>query len=578
MTLQRSPGWPVWCWAWVALLAFALAATQVAAVFTESVNWDELALFHRTERSASTGMLQGGGRPGLAVLLLIPFVRGCTGTIATIAQARLVWVAVTLGILAALFVLLYGAARASEHRVHAAALGVGMIALVPVFMRWSVQVRTDQPAVAAALWASVALLASRRRPWLAAVAGALFVFGYLFSQKAVYVGALGSAIALSDVIVDRPAVWARESRRIAWRVVWLAVGAALVIFAWLATMTLLYGSVAPLAPVGAVLDVFDYYRELFGYRVYVGMLPTLYPHAAALVLLLLALRVAHLRRTAQLRPLLVALAVAAMGLAVGAFHAAAFPYFWMTLGLFPACAIGLGWPAIASTWPTASRAIAVGLWAGLLIIAVPYRIEMLQDTQAVQRDTFAFIERNFDATARGFNADGGLFCRRDPQPFPVYLHEHVMRTFGGSDGDRQADLFIAEFRNRPVAFLIEDFLLYPFPRKVVEFWSTHYVRYSGAAAVAGRRLGGSAGTEIELDIIVPGHYRWSGSGSISIDGIRLDAGATITLSRGGHTATLAVDTPGGVLALALPEPPRPSEAPFHALAPVSEIAGARLVW
>jgi hypothetical protein len=563
---------------WITLLAFAFAATQFVSVFTESANWDELALFHRTERSASTGTLQGGGRPGLAVLALIPFVQACTDTMATIARVRLVWVAITLGILAALFFLLQGAARESEHRVHAAALGVAMIALVPVFMRWSVQVRTDQPAVAAALWASVALLASRRRPWLATVAGVLFVVGYLFSQKAVYVGALGTAIVLGDLIVDGPAVWTREFRRIARRIVWLAIGAALVMFAWVTALTLLNGSMVPLAPVSAVLNVFDYYRERFGYRVYVGMLPTLYPHVAGLVLLLLALRVAHRCKTARIRPLLVALAVAALGLAVGAFHAAAFPYFWITLGLFPACAIGLGWPAIASTWPTASRPIAVGLWAWLLIIAVPYRVEMLQDTQAVQRETFGFIQRNFDMTARGFNADGGLFCRRDPQPFPVYLHEHVMRTFSGPDGDRQADLFIAEFRTRPVAFMIEDFLLHPFPAKVSEFWATHYVRYHGSAAVAGRKVTGSAGTQIDVDIIVPGNYRWSGLGPISIEGTRLEPGATIRLSTGGHAMTLGEDTPDGVLALALPEPPQPSQLPFHPWAPVAEIAGSRWVW
>lgn len=592
MTRPQPPAWRLSRSKWLVILALALAfaASQFAAVFTESVNWDELALFHRTERSAATGALQGGGRPGLAVVAIVPFVRGCTDTIATVVQVRLVWVTITLGMLAALFFLLHGAVRAPEHRVHAAALGVAMIALVPVFMRWSVQVRTDQPAIAAALWASVALLASRRRPWLAAVAGALFALGYLFSQKAVYVGALGVLIVLGDLFVQgspqatepgceaKPHVrWPREFPWIARRVAWLAVGAAAIMVAWRITMPMLY-EMPPPVRVGGVLNVFDYYRERFGYRVYWGMLPTLYPQLAGVVLLLLALGVAYRRRTMQLRPLLVALAVAALGLAVGAFHAGAFPYFWMTLGLFPASAIALAWPGIAAAWPRASQGIAIGLWAWMLIVAIPYRHDMLGDTQAVQRDTFAFIARNFEMTARGFNADGGLFCRRDPQPFPVYLREHVERTFAGADGDRQADLFLAEFRARPVAFLIEDFLLDPFPARIRQFWSTHYVPYHGPVAVAGRRLGGPAGTRVEVNIIVAGDYRWSGPGPISIDGTRLDAGATIRLSTGGRETTLIHDTPGGVLTLALPDPPQPGQTPFHAGAAVAEIAGLRREW
>ena len=192
------------------------------------MNWDEFALFHRTERSATTGRLQGGGRPGLAVAAIAPFVGVVTDTMATVIHVRLVWVGVTLGILAGLFFLLRGAVRNSAQRGHAVALGVAMIALVPVFMRWSIQVRTDQPAIAAALWASVALLASRRRPWLAAVAGALFVIGYLCSQKAIYVAALGGTIVLGDLAVDVPADRSRELRRSAWRVSWLAAGGALV--------------------------------------------------------------------------------------------------------------------------------------------------------------------------------------------------------------------------------------------------------------------------------------------------------------------------------------------------------------
>ena len=76
------------------------------------------------------------------------------------------------------------------------------------------------------------------------------------------------------------------------------------------------------------------------------MLPTLVPHALLLVGCVaaggLAWRAPAPASAGASRPtLLLAFAVLALGAGVAAFHAGAFFYFWMTLGLFPAVAFAL---------------------------------------------------------------------------------------------------------------------------------------------------------------------------------------------------------------------------------------------
>ena len=54
--------------------------------------------------------------------------------------------------------------------------------LLPAFLEWSLQVRSDHIALVGATWGGVALLASRRRPALAVCAGLCFGIGWLSSQ------------------------------------------------------------------------------------------------------------------------------------------------------------------------------------------------------------------------------------------------------------------------------------------------------------------------------------------------------------------------------------------------------------
>ncbi|MGH9386930.1 MAG: glycosyltransferase family 39 protein [Vicinamibacterales bacterium] len=100
--------------------------------------------------------------------------------------------------------------RAGGHT--GAVIGVALLALAPAFLRWSLQVRTDQPALMFAVWGGVALLASTRRAWLAALAGAGFGLGFLCSQKALYVAALAAtllAVRLAPDLKPRTAPWRR---------------------------------------------------------------------------------------------------------------------------------------------------------------------------------------------------------------------------------------------------------------------------------------------------------------------------------------------------------------------------------
>ena len=63
---------------WALGLAVAtFAAFRLAAVYNVAGNWDEFGLFETASITHETGVLNGGGRPGLAQLVVLPFVAGC---------------------------------------------------------------------------------------------------------------------------------------------------------------------------------------------------------------------------------------------------------------------------------------------------------------------------------------------------------------------------------------------------------------------------------------------------------------------------------------------------------------------
>jgi hypothetical protein len=517
----------------LALLLAIYAATRIAAVFSVAANWDEFALLDRAAATAESGVLEGGGRPGLATLILVPFVEDCGDEIAALRAARLLWAGVTLCFLLGLATLLGRSCAASTQRRHDVWLGVALLAFVPAFLEWSVQVRSDQLALACGVWGAVALLASKRRVAWALVAGAIFATGFLATQKLVYVGALAVLLAVAELLRERDFQARRELlRATAVACVFVAVVAA---FQVLTTATFevpeserALTSLSTPTKIAAQMSEFDYYRNTIGYGQYLQILPTLVPHAVLLAGLIAATFAwARLRREAAV-PLVVAWAVLALGLAIGAFHASAFAYFYMTLGLFPAVALAIAAPALRSAVPAERqqlvRIATIGVWAVLAIQGVARMAELTLDTQAVQRESLAFVHRNFDDDAIGFHPERAPFCRSEDAPLKQYFSQTIYRHFGGEHRE-------------------------------------HHSRQ-----LLGRKLAGAAGDRSEIELIVPGRYRWLPIGeprSVRVGETLMRAGQIADFGAGPLQVSFVEDVPAGMLVLALDEPPAIAPLAFY---------------
>jgi len=544
----------------LALVVALYAATRFAAVFTVAANWDEFVLLDSAAHTVETGILVGGGRPGLATLILMPFAAGCEDEIATVRNARLLWVCITLCFLAGLGVLLTQACALSKHRVADAWLGVGLLALVPSFLEWSIQIRTDQLALALGIWAGVALLASRRHVALAALAGMLFGAGFLATQKVVYVGALVGVLALGQLRLEREFRPVRE----ALRAVACAAAFALAVASFqLATTTEFevpreQSALELLTPavVGEQIAKFEYYRKTIGFSQYLKIVPTLGPHLLLLAALLAA-TVANLRsRHARIDALWLAWAVLAAGFAIGAFHASAFTYFWMTLGLFPAVAFA----AAAGCMRDAL------LWLVLGTQGVARMAELSIDSQSAQRESLAFVHRNFDATDVGFHPEHGPFCRREADPIRVYFSQVIFRHFAGESREIHTHRLLEDLRRRPVKFVVQSFRLNQFPVEVRRFLADNYQPYRASVFVAGRHLAGSEGERSDFELIVPGRYRWlpsNGPHPVRIGPRTLLPGEVAEFDAGHYTADFVEDVPGGMLVLAVNDPPAKAPLSFY---------------
>jgi hypothetical protein len=549
-------------WLQTAVLLFAalIVASQWRAAATENINWDEFALLSRAHDTVRTGRLVGGGRPGLAILVLLPIAQGCTNSVTAVVTARRIWLLFVVLYLAGVFALVFLVSPGRRYAWAGASIAVALLALVPVFLRWSLQVRTDQPALMFSVWGAVCLASSSRRAVLAVPAGLLFALGYLSSQKAVYVGLLALIIFLLTPPKGR-------SHQFAWRRVALIVlitgVSALAAVALYGVAVSFFYKLSPLQTFDAALNTFSYYRAVFGYRAYWAMLPSLGAHLVLLGMLMWA-DLSNGKGPAV--PILCWL-VLAVGVLIGAFHGGAFPYFWMTLGLFPAVAFGVGWESLAERYSgPAGRGFLIAAATLLLVFSIPAAINRHRDTQRTQRASLTFIDRNFDSSARGFHAEGALFCRPDPNPFRIYFADAVLLLLGKESGRERRDAFISEFRTRPVSFLITH-RLFRFPEQIDDFWSTHYVVYRDEVMIPGRKMEGRKHDRREFDVIVPGAYNWFGdkaaTAQILIDRHPVEETGSIMLTKGIHEFTLLEDVPRGAIALAVKDEPLPPGFPFY---------------
>jgi hypothetical protein len=69
-----------------------------------------------------------------------------------------------------------------------------------------------------------------------------------------------------------------------------------------------------------------------------------------------------------------------------------------------------------------------------------------------------------------------------------------------------------------------------------------------------------------FELVAPGAYRWlpiSGPQPIALDGHTLGAGEVIRLASGEHVVEFPEDVPGGILVLALEQPPGLAPLAFY---------------
>ena len=547
-------------WALLAALA-ALVSARIAGAFTEAFNWDELSFMHRVERSIAQGKLIGGGRPGLAIVPLWPLVEGCRDEVAVLRAARLLWGGVTVAYVVGIFALLRDLLRllGSPRPGHAALFGAALTCLTPVFWRWSLQIRTDQLALAAAAWGSFFLLRSRQRlPW-AALAGLACGLGFLATQKAAYIAALGGALAAVDVLTQRPRPWRQAFAR---------AGTALGVFgAVLAAFYLATTSFDKAESFGGTvrkgLGSLSDYGDLFGRGTYLAILERQPVHVLWVALLCVA-TVASLRCGREgARSLPYAWVTLLLGLAVALFHRSSFAYFWMTLAMFPAVAIALGMDSIVALVPSPRTRAALlgGSWIALVLLFAPGFGQTLTDTQAVQRDSYAFVQRSFSPQDQGWQLEGGLFCHAPETPMPVLMYVHVLHHFQQARREESVRWVQDELRRRPIKYIMgaHTLVMLPFPEELKRFWGERYVPYYKAVMLPGRALGGRAGTQTQFDVLVPGAYVWRGSPPprLEIDGKPVNLASPVTLDVGSHSIRLLADTPPGALVWKVDTPPQP---------------------
>ena len=564
---NRRRGVGLWA---LGLAVAAFAALRIAAVYSVAGNWDEFGLFENTSITHETGVLTGGGRPGLAQLVVLPLVAGCDDEIEVLRRARLLWILITLAFLIGVGVLAGQLQPERDRRVADALLAIGLLALVPAFLEWSIQVRTDQIALAAGVWGGVALLASDRRPALALAAGVLFGIGFLSSQKLLYIAALVGLFALAQVAFGRRMRFGREALRAG--LCALGVAACLLAVYQATTREIVVAPVHTILSTSVVrngLSSFDFYRKTIGWSQYRAMLPTLVPHFVLLAALAAATLVAWRRREPARPALTLAWLILTLGVAVGSFHAAAFSYFWMTLGLFPALAFAVARQPICDLLPDVgqTRRLAIaGFWLALAGPGTLQMVAMLDDTQKVQRDSFDFIDRNFQVSDAGFHPESALFCRGDGQPIQHYFSADIYRRFGTPGSESNRARLLRQFRDEPIAFIVESFRLNQFPIEIRRFWADNYQPYRASVFVAGRKLEGRSGSSSVFELVAPGEYRWlpiTGPQPITLDGQSLGAGETRHFASGEHVADFPEDVPGGILVLALEQPPGLAPLAFY---------------
>lgn len=402
----------------------------------------------------------------------------------------------------------------------------------------------------------------------AALAGVLFAAGLLCSQKGLYVIGLAGVLFLTASVSRGLSVpnGARPEISAALRRAGLvAIGAAATIGLYLALVPET-ASLVSQRHLASSFDTMDWYRARLGYRAYTIHAARLWVHWLLFASLVLWTTRALLARdrTEAVR-LVTCWSVLILGLAVIRIHASSFPYFLMTAGLFPAVALGLAAGPALEFAGDRKVAAAIGLAAVLLWKSTPETLEMLQEYQAHQRETLRLVNGSALRSMRGYQVEGGLVCAADPAAMPAMFTQQIKQR--AARGPTAFDDFIAQFRQRPIAYIVESYRMKQFPPKVRQFWDDHYVPYAAALQVAGFRVSGRD-QDLVIDVIVEGSYRWVTSrqgsdGAIVVGTTVVQPGGTLLLDSGKHTVSKADPATSGSLVLAISAAPMGEAFPFY---------------
>jgi hypothetical protein len=227
-----------------------------------------------------------------------------------------------------------------------------------------------------------------------------------------------------------------------------------------------------------------------------------------------------------------------------------------------------------AAWP-----IVVSLIVLAALQSATEAVDMLGDTQSGQRATLQLVSASKLRDRRGYQVEGALFCARDPDPLPTMFSQDIWRRFKNSpQASRASADFIAEFRHRPIAYMVESYRLHQFPAAILAFFEEHYVWYARSLFIAGFHIE-SAGGPRDVDVIVPAAYRWvpdlrNPDATIRVGPTSLHPLAVIVLDVGMHRVALDGPNARGSLMLAdLPASGREAYRPFYDSRQILQLGG-----
>ena len=248
------------------------------------------------------------------------------------------------------------------------------------------------------------------------------------------------------------------------------------------------------------------------------------------------------------------LQIAIVGLIL-AFHAARFPYFFITLAPLLAIPGGL---LLHQTLVALGRAHPLMSWAGLLgatlTLGVPFaqqHDELLSETSPKQHEGIRELQGLFPPETLAFDPHHTLIRQRQISA-PMYARA-VNRMKSHPQGPES---FVKLLRERAPIYYVQGKRTEIMPELVKEHLETHFVRVTSNLYMAGVELEASG----RFEILVPGRYRYgppvkagrSGWGPALIDGKPVKVGGVVDLEEGQHTlrwrgdqkARLRIDWPG----------------------------------